>query len=64
MRLARVLKSRGWSQKELERREDSQLPLDTKRKKADYVVINEGELDEVYDQVKQILEDIHNGRHI
>ena len=49
---------------ELELREETQLPLDTKRNKADYVVINEGELDEVRNQVKQILEDIHNGRHI
>jgi dephospho-CoA kinase len=33
-----------------------------KRKKADYVLINEGELDEVRNQVKQILEDIDNRR--
>jgi dephospho-CoA kinase len=64
LRLSRVSESRGWTLEELDRREDAQLPLDTKRNKADYVLINEGELDEVRNQVKQILEDIHNGRHI
>jgi len=62
IRLARVLETRGWSPKELNRREGAQLPLDMKRNKADYVLINEGELGEVYDQVKQILEDIDNRR--
>lgn len=57
-RQKRVIKGRGWSVDEIIRRESTQLPLDTKRKKADYVVINEGNLDEVQKQVKQILEDI------
>ena len=62
IRLLRVLETRGWPPEELDRREDAQLPLDMKRKKADYVLINEGELDEVRNQVKQILEDIDNRR--
>ena len=61
-RLQRVFDNRGWTSEELELREETQLPLDTKRNKADYVVINEGELDEIHNQVKQILEDIHNKR--
>ena len=61
-RLQRVFDNRGWTSEELELREETQLPLDTKRNKADYVVINEGELDETHNQVKQILEDIHNKR--
>jgi dephospho-CoA kinase len=60
--LERVLKTRDWTEEELDRREGVQLPLDTKRKKADYVIINEGELDEVCHQVEQILEDIHTKR--
>jgi dephospho-CoA kinase len=63
-RLQRVTQTRGWDSDELQRREEAQIPLDKKRKKADYVLINEGALDEVRSQVKQILEDIHNGRHI
>ena len=63
IRLSRVVQSRGWSPEELCRREDAQLPLDTKRNKADYVLVNEGELDEIRNQVKQILEDIDKRRH-
>ncbi len=62
IRLRRVLENRGWSKEELDRREQAQLPLDTKRDKADYVLINEGKLDEVHSQVKQILDDIDNRR--
>jgi dephospho-CoA kinase len=63
-RFQRVIQLRGWSRDELQRREEAQIPLDKKREKADYVLINEGALDEVQNQVKQILEDIHNERHI
>lgn len=62
IRLERVQQTRGWTQGELCRREEAQLPLDTKRNKADYVLINEGALDEAHDQVKQILQDINNRR--
>jgi dephospho-CoA kinase len=63
-RLQRVLQSRGWNNDELQRREETQIALDKKREKADYVLINEGALDEVQYQVEQILGDIHIGRHI
>ena len=62
IRIERVKKTRGWTEEELTRREVAQLPLDTKRNKADYVLINEGTLDEVHNQVKQILEDMNNGQ--
>lgn len=62
IRLQRVQQTRGWTQAELCRREEAQLPLDTKRNKADYVLINEGALDEAHGQVKQILQDINNRR--
>ena len=64
IRLNRVQKTRDWTAGELDRREAAQLPLDTKRNKADYVLINEGELDEVHRQVKQLLEDMNNRRRI
>ncbi len=58
IRQNRVIASRGWTAEELERRESTQLPLDIKRKRADYIVMNEGDLDNVKHQVEQILEDI------
>ena len=36
IRAARVAQSRGWSEAELHKREESQLPRDLKRQKADY----------------------------
>jgi dephospho-CoA kinase len=44
-RTARVIKSRGWSHEELVRRELRQMPLDIKRKRADYVILNEEDSD-------------------
>ena len=64
IRQNRVKKNREWSIEEINRREAVQLPLDTKRNKADYVVINETVLDEVHNQVEQILEDIHKRRPV
>lgn len=62
IRQKRVKESRGWSNEELKRRETTQLPLDMKRKKADYIVVNEGNLDSVKHQVEQILDDIRTGQ--
>tara|TARA_X000001036_G_C20508729_1_gene737105 strand:+ start:222 stop:830 length:609 start_codon:yes stop_codon:yes gene_type:complete len=59
-RLRRVLSARGWGENELVTREASQLPLDKKRKKADYVIINEGDLSAVEHRVKEVLEEIRN----
>ena len=42
LRLARVAQ-RGWTSDDLTAREDRQLPLDTKRAKADYVVVNDSD---------------------
>ena len=64
IRLNRVQKTRDWTAEELNRREAAQLPLDTKRNKADYVLINESELGAVHRQVKQLLEDMNNRRRI
>jgi dephospho-CoA kinase len=39
-RLARVRASRGWDEAELRRRENSQMPLDTKRGLSDHLITN------------------------
>ena len=57
-RKTRVLQSRNWTEQELQSREATQYPLDKKRKRADYVVINEGDLGAVTLQVKKILDEI------
>jgi len=41
-RLARVLRTRGWSGEELARREASQLSLDEKRRRSRYILNNDG----------------------
>lgn len=57
-RLARVMRSRGWDQAELDRRQKSQLPLDTKARQADYVIDNNGGEAECFAQVRQMLSQI------
>ena len=42
VRLERLAKNRGWDANELDRREVKQLVLDSKRSRADHVVVNEG----------------------
>ena len=59
VRRARVLAGRGWDAAELARREGSQLPLDIKRERADYVVRNDAPTPaSLRDQVRRILPDI------
>lgn len=58
-RLKRVSEQRGWTEKELDRREKNQLPLDTKRAKAHNVISNDSESDRsahLRDQLRRILE--------
>ncbi len=55
IRLERVKTSRGWSADELLRRENSQMPLDQKRKLAHHVLINDGSVESLRAQVAQIL---------
>lgn len=69
VRLRRVRDGRGWDEPELARREGSQLPLDEKRRRADHIVSNDGDLDELAEQVRRILATItvsrrgpHTGR--
>jgi dephospho-CoA kinase len=54
-RFSRVATSRGWNWAELAKREQSQMPLDEKRRRADYVVVNNGDWSELQAQVRRIL---------
>jgi len=58
VRLRRVAESRGWGEAELTRREESQMPLDAKRSRADYVVQNDGAREELVERVRRILNEI------
>lgn len=55
IRLERVQTHRGWSEDELVRRENSQMPLDQKRKLAHHVLINDGSVESLRAQVARIL---------
>ena len=61
-RLARLTRSRGWDEAELKKREESQLSLDVKRARSDYVVINNGDLDKLTEQVRRILNELTQPR--
>jgi dephospho-CoA kinase len=61
LRQQRVGQSRGWGPSELESREKSQHPLDSKRKISDYVVSNTAGPDEVRAQVREVLSRILAG---
>lgn len=58
VRRERSEKLRGWPKGELERREKSQLPLDMKRARADYVCQNNSSLSDLQKQVEDIVERI------
>lgn len=57
-RAARVRSSRGWDETELERRERSQAPLEEKRSKADFVILNTADPDSLRRQVSDVLAQI------
>ena len=54
-RLQRVRQTRGWDDAELTRRENLQLPLDTKREISDYVVKNTADAEDARVQVRELL---------
>ncbi len=62
LRLERVAATRGWGELELAKREDSQLPLDEKRARSDYVIRNDGGLNALREQVRRILDEILDPR--
>jgi dephospho-CoA kinase len=54
-RLSRIRGQRGWTVDDLHAREASQLPLDEKRKAADFVVDNSGSLEESIEQLMRFV---------
>jgi len=54
IRLKRVAAQRGWTPEELDRREKNQMPLDMKRKRADYVVENDADVEQTLQRVRRI----------
>ena len=55
IRLRRLASQRGWSAKEVEAREQAQMPLTTQKSRATYTVDNSGSPAETETQVKQLL---------
>lgn len=62
-RLRRVAATRGWSDAELARRENLQIPLDVKRANADYVIANHADRDDLRPEVERILSAILDSRN-
>lgn len=58
VRLKRVRDHRGWDEAELDRREKSQLPLEEKRSRSDYVVRNDRDEASLHASVTRILDEI------
>jgi dephospho-CoA kinase len=58
LRLARVQRSRGWTEAEVVRRECFQKSLDYKRTRADYVVTNNSDIDALRLQVERMLSSV------
>ena len=53
VRLARVVKNRGWDDSRFREREASQLALDRKQELADFVVDNSGSLEDGIRQLRE-----------
>jgi dephospho-CoA kinase len=56
-RLARALE-RGWTEEHFDAREKAQLPLETKRQRADFVIDNSGSLRDTSKEIKRCLNEI------
>jgi dephospho-CoA kinase len=57
VRLARI-QQRGWTSADLDAREKTQLNVDEKRRMADWIINNSGNLDETLDHVKKIWQNL------
>jgi dephospho-CoA kinase len=55
LRLQRLREQRGWKEEEVAVREQAQMPLDEKRRRADAVIENSGTLEEAARQVECLL---------
>lgn len=61
-RLARVENARGWNKSELEARESVQMSLDEKRRRADHVMNNAGDLSDLQQQAAAVLAKVRQGQ--
>ncbi|MGD9690153.1 MAG: dephospho-CoA kinase [Phycisphaerales bacterium] len=57
-RLARLAASRSWDEAEVRRREAAQLPVEEKRRRSGYTIMNHGSRADVLGQVRDVLEQI------
>jgi len=55
VRLERIRRQRGWSEKEVQAREQAQMPLTEKARRAHYILNNAGSLDDLRCQVEALL---------
>jgi len=62
LRRARVFRERGWTAEDLERFENSQLSLETKRKSADYTIANNSDITDLRREVVDIFSKILAGK--
>jgi len=60
-RLDRVMRTRGWDALELDRREAAQLPLDEKRRRSGYVIVNDGDRAKLLTEAERVLERVRLG---
>lgn len=58
LRRERSEKTRGWPPGELERREKSQYPLDMKQARADYIIVNNSDMNDLRIQVQRVVDRI------
>jgi dephospho-CoA kinase len=63
-RFERVAANRGWSEQVLKLREGSQLPLNEKRRAADYVIDNSGNVEEAGFALERILDAVLDAKAI
>lgn len=62
LRLARVREGRGWTEGELDRREKSQMPLEDKRSRSDYVLRNDGDEGSLSGEASRLLRQMITSR--
>ncbi len=63
LRLQRVRQRNGWSEEEFRQRENSQLPLSEKERRAHRVLRNDSSLEELRHGIRELLKEIRQGRN-
>jgi len=58
VRERRAVANRGWAAGEVARREAAQLPLDEKRARADFIIVNDGDLEQLEHEIQRVLASI------